>query len=40
MVTLGLLALVLTSELIARLLDRRKHKNAGEQWDDDTASPL
>jgi sec-independent protein translocase protein TatC len=40
MLAIPMLALVILSEVIARLLDRRKRKNAGEQWDDDTASPL
>lgn len=40
MLAIPMLALVILSEVIARLLDRRKRKHAGEQWDDDTASPL
>jgi sec-independent protein translocase protein TatC len=40
MLAVPMLVLVLASELIARLLDRRKRKNKGEEWDDDTASPL
>ena len=35
-----MLVLVVISELIVRLLDRRRAKNHEEEWDDDVASPL
>lgn len=35
-----LLVLLMLSELICRLLDRRKGKHEWEEWDDDTASPI
>jgi sec-independent protein translocase protein TatC len=40
MLALPMLALVIASELIARLLDRRKQRGRAEEWDDDAASPL
>lgn len=40
MLAFPLLALVLASELIARLLDHRKQRGAAEDWADDAASPL
>jgi len=40
MLALPMLVLVIASEMIARLLDRRKKNRQVEQWDDDAASPL
>ncbi len=40
MLALPMLVLVLLSEAVARLLDRRKKARATPEWDDDTASPL
>ncbi len=40
MLALPMLALVLASELIARLLDRRRGRASTDEWDDDVASPL
>lgn len=40
LLALPMLALVLVSEVFARLLDRRRGKATSEQWDDDVASPL
>lgn len=33
-------ALVLLSEVIARLIDRRRGRSPAQEWDDDVASPL
>jgi sec-independent protein translocase protein TatC len=35
-----MLALFLLSEVIARLVDRRRGRGRGEQWADDEVSPL
>ncbi|GAB3994961.1 twin-arginine translocase subunit TatC [Nocardioides marmoraquaticus] len=35
-----LLVLLMLSEAICRLLDKRKGKHQWEEWDDDTASPI
>jgi sec-independent protein translocase protein TatC len=35
-----MLLLVIASELIARLLDRRRGRGKEEEWDDDAVSPL
>lgn len=35
-----LLTLLMLSEVICRVLDRRRGKEAWQEWDDDTASPL
>ena len=40
MLAIPMLVLVLVSEVIARLLDRRRGRSAAEEWDDDAASPL
>ena len=40
MLALPMLALVVISEVIVRLLDRRRGRNAAEEYDDDVASPL
>jgi sec-independent protein translocase protein TatC len=40
MLALPMLALLMVSELIARLVDRRRARSATEEWDDDVASPL
>ncbi|GAB3664867.1 twin-arginine translocase subunit TatC [Nocardioides korecus] len=40
MLAFPMLALVLVSEFVARLLDRRKAARSHPEWDDDTASPL
>lgn len=40
MLAFPMLALVLLSEVVARILDRRKRARAHPEWDDDTASPL
>jgi sec-independent protein translocase protein TatC len=40
MLAIPMLVLVLTSEMIARLLDHRKRRGQVETWDDDAASPL
>jgi sec-independent protein translocase protein TatC len=40
MLAVPMLALVLVSEVIARLLDRRRGRRSTDRWDDDVASPL
>jgi len=40
MLAIPMLVLVIASELIARLLDKRKSARRPEEWDDDTVSPL
>jgi sec-independent protein translocase protein TatC len=40
MLAIPMMVLVIASELIARLLDRRKGRRAPEEWDDDAVSPL
>jgi sec-independent protein translocase protein TatC len=40
MLAIPMLVLVIASELIARLLDKRKRAHRPEEWDDDTVSPL
>ena len=40
MLALPMLVLVIASEMIARLLDRRRRRRAPEEWDDDAISPL
>ena len=40
MLALPMLVLVMLSEMIARLLDRRRGRHAAEECDDDVASPL
>jgi sec-independent protein translocase protein TatC len=40
MLAIPMLVLLMVSELIARLVDRRRARNAAEEWDDDLASPL
>ena len=40
MLAIPMLVLVIASELIARLLDKRKRARRPEEWDDDTVSPL
>ncbi|MCW2819510.1 MAG: Sec-independent protein translocase TatC [Marmoricola sp.] len=40
MLAFPMLGLVLVSELVARVLDRRKKARSTPAWDDDTASPL
>ncbi|ROR90720.1 twin-arginine translocase subunit TatC [Nocardioides aurantiacus] len=40
MLAIPMLLLLLVSEVIARLIDRRRGRFAHEEWDDDTASPL
>jgi sec-independent protein translocase protein TatC len=40
MLAIPMLVLVLASEVISRLLDRRRGRAAARQWDDDAASPL
>jgi sec-independent protein translocase protein TatC len=40
MLALPMLALLMISEVIARLVDRRRGRVAGEELDDDVASPL
>ncbi len=35
-----MLVLVLASEVISRILDRRRGRGGTNQWDDDAASPL
>src|ERR1700712_3267791 len=40
MLAVPMLVLVIASELIARLLDKRKGQRAPEEWDDDAVSPL
>jgi len=40
MLAIPMLVLVLASEVIARLLDRRRGRRAPEEWDDDAVSPL
>ena len=40
MLAIPMLVLLLVSEMIARLIDRRRGRHAHEEWDDDTASPL
>jgi sec-independent protein translocase protein TatC len=40
MLAIPMLVLVIASELIARLLDKRKSARRPQEWDDDTVSPL
>jgi sec-independent protein translocase protein TatC len=41
MLALPMLVLIFISEIIARIVDRRRgRRNADAEWDDDTASPL
>ncbi len=40
MLALPMLVLVIGSELVARLLDRRRGRRATDEWDDDAVSPL
>jgi sec-independent protein translocase protein TatC len=40
MLAIPMLVLVIASELIARLLDRRRGRSAPEEWDDEAISPL
>jgi sec-independent protein translocase protein TatC len=40
MLAIPMLVLVIASELIARLLDKRKGRRTTEEWDDDAISPL
>ena len=40
MLAIPMLVLVLGSEVISRVLDRRRGRAKPEQWDDDAASPL
>ena len=40
MLAIPMLVLVIASELIARLLDKRKRARRPEEWDDDAISPL
>ena len=40
MLAIPMLMLVFASEVIARLLDRRRRRRAPEEWDDDAISPL
>lgn len=40
MLAVPMLALVLASEFIARLLDHRSGRGKAEEWDDDAVSPL
>ena len=40
MLAMPMLLLVVISEVIVRLLDRRRGRNAAEEYDDDVASPL
>ncbi len=40
MLAIPMLLLLLVSEVIARLIDRRRGRHAHEEWDDDAASPL
>ena len=40
LLAIPLLVLLMISEVVCRVLDRRKGKHAHEEWDDDTASPL
>ena len=40
MLAVPMLVLVIASELIARLLDKRKGRRTTEEWDDDAVSPL
>ena len=40
MLAIPMTLLLFVSELIARLIDRRRGRFEHEQWDDDTASPL
>ncbi len=40
MLAIPMMLLVIASEVLARLLDRRKGRRAPEEWDDDAVSPL
>ena len=40
MLALPMLALVIASEVIARLLDRRRGRGETDEWEDDAVSPL
>ena len=40
MLAVPMLILVLASEVLARLLDKRKGRRSTDQWDDDVASPI
>ncbi len=40
MLAIPMMLLMFVSELIARLVDRRRKRAAAETWDDDAASPL
>ncbi len=40
MLAIPMTALVLLSEMIARLIDRRRRQTPAQEWDDDTASTL
>ena len=40
MLALPLLGLLMLSEVIARLVDRRRGRRATEEWDDDAISPI
>ncbi len=40
MLAVPLLALLMMSELVARFVDRRRGRDAADEWDDDVASPL
>jgi sec-independent protein translocase protein TatC len=40
MLAIPMLVLLMLSELVARLVDRRRARRTTEEWDDDTASPL
>ena len=40
MLAVPLLVLLMASELVARLIDRRRGLRGTDEWDDDVASPL
>ena len=40
MLAIPMLVLILISEVIARLIDHRRGRDAADEWDDDVASPL
>jgi sec-independent protein translocase protein TatC len=40
MLAIPMLVLVLASEVISRVLDRRRHDRRGQDWDDDAPSPI
>jgi sec-independent protein translocase protein TatC len=40
MLAIPMLVLILVSEVIARLVDRRRGRSSTDEFDDDTASPL